>query len=86
MIKNLLYILMFCLISQITLGASTDSGSDSNNYLNQYKAAKNLVNRGKRTNKSGQPRVSISGDVTIMLKDSKGFEHLMPNFKNWTKF
>ena len=37
-------------------------------------------------NKSEQPRVSISGDVTIMLKDSKGFEHLMPNFKNWTKF
>ena len=25
-------------------------------------------------------------DVTIMLKDSKGFEHLMPNFENWTKF
>ncbi len=37
-------------------------------------------------NKSGKPRISISGDVTIMLKDSKGFEHLMPNFKNWTKF
>ena len=36
-------------------------------------------------NKSGLPRISISGDVTIMLKDSKGFEHLMPNFKNWTK-
>ena len=37
-------------------------------------------------NKSKSPRISISGDVTIMLKDSKGFEHLMPNFKNWTKF
>ena len=37
-------------------------------------------------NQSGSPRISISGDVTIMLKDSKGFEHLMPNFKNWTKF
>ncbi len=37
-------------------------------------------------NKSGQPRISISGDISIMLKDSKGFEHLMPNFKNWTKF
>ena len=29
---------------------------------------------------------SISGDITIMLKDSNGFEHLMPNFNNWTKF
>ena len=36
-------------------------------------------------NLSGSPRISISGDVSIMLKDSKGFEHLMPNFKNWTK-
>ena len=37
-------------------------------------------------NKSKSPRISISGDVTIMLKDSKGFEHLMPNFNHWTKF
>tara|TARA_B100000963_G_scaffold217451_1_gene189628 strand:- start:2139 stop:2816 length:678 start_codon:yes stop_codon:yes gene_type:complete len=37
-------------------------------------------------NKSGQIRISISGDITIMLKNSKGFEHLMPNFKKWTKF
>lgn len=37
-------------------------------------------------NKSGLPRISISGDISIMLKKSKGFEHLMPNFHNWTKF
>tara|TARA_Y200000002_G_scaffold364872_1_gene354246 strand:+ start:586 stop:1266 length:681 start_codon:yes stop_codon:yes gene_type:complete len=37
-------------------------------------------------NKSGQVRISISGDITIMLKNSKGFEHLMPAFSNWTKF
>jgi len=37
-------------------------------------------------NKSGKPRISISGDISIMLKQSKGFEHLMPNFCNWTKF
>ena len=36
-------------------------------------------------NKSGKLRISISGDITIMLKNSKGFEHLMPNFINWTK-
>lgn len=36
-------------------------------------------------NNSGLPRISISGDVTIMLKNSNGFEHLMPNFKNWKK-
>ena len=37
-------------------------------------------------NRSGLPRISISGDISIMLKDSKGFEHLMANFSNWTKF
>ena len=37
-------------------------------------------------NKSGKPRISISGDISIMLKESRGFEHLMPNFSNWTKF
>ena len=37
-------------------------------------------------NKSGKIRISISGDITIMLKDSSGFEHLMPNYNKWTKF
>ena len=37
-------------------------------------------------NKSNLPRISISGDISIMLKNSNGFEHLMPNFINWTKF
>ncbi len=37
-------------------------------------------------NKSNLPRISISGDITIMLKNSSGFEHIMPNFQNWTKF
>ena len=33
-----------------------------------------------------KPRISISGDVTIMLKDSYGHERLMPHFDNWQKF
>ena len=37
-------------------------------------------------NKSNLPRISISGDISLMLRQSKGFEHLMPNFTNWTKF
>jgi hypothetical protein len=36
-------------------------------------------------NISGDKRVSISGDIVMMLKKSKGFEHLMPNFKHWKK-
>ena len=40
---------------------------------------------GTMPNKSGQKRISISGDISLMLKDSKGFEHLMPNYKYWQK-
>ena len=29
------------------------------------------------------PRISISGDVCIMLKDSFGHERLMPHYNNW---
>ena len=31
-------------------------------------------------------RISISGDVIIMLKDSFGHERLMPHFNNWQEF
>ena len=34
-------------------------------------------------NESGKTRISLSGDISMMLKDSEGFEHLMPGFKNW---
>ena len=37
-------------------------------------------------NVTQNPRISISGDVTIMLKDSSGHERLMPHFKNWQQF
>ena len=40
---------------------------------------------GTMPNKSGQKRISISGDISLMLKDSSGFEHLMPNYKYWQK-
>lgn len=36
--------------------------------------------------KSEKPRISISGDICIMLKDSFGHKKLMPNFKNWKLF
>jgi uncharacterized protein (TIGR02466 family) len=34
-------------------------------------------------NQSEKPRISISGDVTIMLKDSLGYEKIMPHYSNW---
>ena len=38
------------------------------------------------TNSTKNPRISISGDITIMLKNSYGHEKLMPHFKNWQEF
>ena len=34
-------------------------------------------------NLNENPRISISGDVTIMLTNSYGHERLMPHFNNW---
>ena len=37
-------------------------------------------------NLTDNSRISISGDITIMLKDSFGHERLMPHFNNWQQF
>ena len=37
-------------------------------------------------NLTKNPRISISGDVTIMLTNSYGHERLMPHFNNWQQF
>lgn len=34
-------------------------------------------------NMTNDYRITLSGDITMMLKESKGFEHIMPNFKHW---
>lgn len=33
-----------------------------------------------------EPRISISADVTTMLRDSQGHETMMPHFRNWQSF
>ena len=38
------------------------------------------------SNITEDPRISISGDVIIMLKNSYGHERLMPHFDNWQEF
>jgi tetratricopeptide (TPR) repeat protein len=53
MIKKLTCTVVFCLLTQISFAAG-DSGSDSDNYLDQYKAAKNLVKRGKKLESKGK--------------------------------
>ena len=35
--------------------------------------------------KTNSERISISGDVIFVAKDTTNIEHLMPNFKNWRR-
>ena len=37
-------------------------------------------------NQTNETRISISGDITIMLKDSFGYEKIMPHFNRWQPF
>ena len=48
MIKKFSYVVLFCLLTQFAFAAGdSSSDSSSDNYLDQYKAAKSLIKRGK---------------------------------------
>ena len=47
------------MISQLAIAAADNSSSDSDNYLNQYKTAKNLVNRGKKLESKGNTEKAL---------------------------
>ena len=63
MIKKFICTIIFCLLTQASFAAG-DSSSDSDNYLDQYKAAKNLVKRGKKLESKGK------NDKALKLYDS----------------
>ena len=63
MIKKFIFTIAFCLSTQVSFAAG-DSSSDSDNYLDQYKAAKNLVKRGKKLESKGK------NDKALKLYDS----------------
>jgi tetratricopeptide (TPR) repeat protein len=52
MIKKFIFTIIFCLLTHVSFAA--DSSSDSDNYLDQYKAAKNLIKRGKKFELKGK--------------------------------
>jgi uncharacterized protein (TIGR02466 family) len=37
-------------------------------------------------NTTDQPRISISADISLLLRDSRGHETMMPHFSNWRSF
>jgi len=58
MIKKFICTIIFCLLAQTLFGAG-DSGSDSDNYLEQNKAAKNLIKRGKKLELKGKNELAL---------------------------
>ena len=58
MIKKFIYTITFCLLSQFSFAAGSDSssssGSDTSDYANPQKAAQNFVKRGKKLESKGK--------------------------------
>ena len=57
--KKIIYVIFFCILSKLVMAAATDSSSSSDDYLNQYKSAKNLVNRGKKLESKGKTKKAL---------------------------
>ena len=78
---------MFCIISQTAFGAGSDS-SDSNTYLDQYKSAKNLVNRGKKLEEKGKTEKALKlyNSAYKQLLEAYKIERRNPDILNYLGF
>ena len=71
MIKKFIFTIIFCVLTQSSFAAGdSSSSSDSDNYLDQYKAAKQLVQRGKKLESKGK------NDKALKLYD-KAYKKLL---------
>ncbi len=88
MIKKFLYTIAFCLLTQASFAAGDDSSSDDKNYLNQYKAAKNLVNRGKKLEKKGknEKALKLYKSAYEKLLEANKLESRNPDILNYLGF
>ena len=78
---------MFCIISQTAFGAGSDS-SDSNTYLDKYKSAKNLVNRGKKLEEKGKTEKALKlyNSAYKQLLEAYKIERRNPDILNYLGF
>ena len=88
MIKKFLYTIAFCLLTQVSFAAGDDSSSDDKNYLDQYKAAKNLVNRGKKLEKKGknEKALKLYKSAYEKLLEANKLESRNPDILNYLGF
>ena len=60
MIKKIIYVVSFCLLTQLVLAAGDNSSdSASENYLDQYKTATKLINSGKKLELKGKEKLAL---------------------------
>ncbi len=78
---------MFCIISQTAFGAGSDS-SDSNTYLDKYKSAKNLINRGKKLEEKGknEKALKLYNSAYKQLLEAYKIERRNPDILNYLGF
>jgi Flp pilus assembly protein TadD len=89
MIKKFFYIILFCFFSQLLFAAgSDDSGSDSDNYLDKYKSAKQLVNRAKKLETKGKTKKAykLYDSAYEKLLEANKIESNNPDILNYLGF
>ena len=88
MINKFIYVVAFCLFSQVSFAAGNDSGSDTDNYLDQYKAAKKLVVRGKKLESKGknEKALKLYNSAYVKLLEANKLESRNPDILNYLGF
>jgi tetratricopeptide (TPR) repeat protein len=88
MIKKFTCTIIFCLLTQSLFAAGSDSSSDTNNYLDQYKAAKNLIMRGKKLEIKGKDdkAIKLYNSAYTKLLEANKLESRNPDILNYLGF
>ena len=89
MIKKFICTILFCLLAQSLFAAGNDdSGSNNSNYLDQYKAAKKLVNRGKKLESKGKndKALKLYNSAYEKLLEANKIESRNPDILNYLGF
>ena len=87
MIKKFIFTVIFCLLTQSSFAAG-DSSSDSDNYLDQYKSAKDLVKRGKKLESKGKndKALKLYNSAYKKLLEAHKLESRNPDVLNYLGF
>ena len=87
MIKKFIFTIAFCLFTQVSFAAG-DNSSDSDNYLDQYKTAKNLVKRGKKleSKSKNDKALKLYDSAYKKLLEANKLESRNPDILNYLGF